>query len=92
VKIELPIFPQRQPYTCVAACLRSVLAALGSEYSEEELAQACNTVPAGARLRDAAAGARSLGFDALFLGGATFETLLGWLEQDVPMIVSVAAD
>jgi hypothetical protein len=43
-------------------------------------------------LRDAAAGARSLAFDALFFAGATLETLLGWLEQDVPMIVSVAAD
>jgi len=69
-----------------------VLAALGAEYSEEELAQACNTEPAGARLRDAATAARSLGFDALFMAGTTFESLLGWLDQDVPMIVSVAAD
>ena len=34
VKIELPVFPQSRPYTCVAACLRSVLLALGSEHSE----------------------------------------------------------
>jgi ABC-type bacteriocin/lantibiotic exporter with double-glycine peptidase domain len=92
VKIDVPVFSQSRPYTCVAACLRSVLSALGSEYSEEELAEACRTEPAGARLRDAATGARSLGFEALFLVGATFETLLGWLERDVPMIVSVAAD
>jgi hypothetical protein len=31
-------------------------------------------------------------FDALFTAGTTFESLQGWLDQDVPMIVSVAAD
>lgn len=92
MKIELTPFQQSQPHTCVAACLRSVLEAFGAHCSEEDLAHACNTDLAGATLADAAAGARSLGFNALFIPEATFEALVGWLQQGVAMIVGIAAD
>jgi predicted double-glycine peptidase len=69
-----------------------VLAALGADYSEDDLACACNTDPSGATLSDAATAARSLGFNALFLREATFEMLDGWLQRGVPMIVGLAAD
>jgi ABC-type bacteriocin/lantibiotic exporter with double-glycine peptidase domain len=92
VKIDLTPFPQSQPYTCVAACLRTVLAALGAAYSEEDLARACHTDPSGATLSDAAAAAQSLGFNALFIPEATFEMLTGWLQRGVPMIVGIAAE
>ncbi|PKO20564.1 MAG: hypothetical protein CVU38_19450, partial [Chloroflexi bacterium HGW-Chloroflexi-1] len=61
VKVELTPFQQSQPYTCVAACLRVVLAALGVDYPEDDLARACNTAPSGATLSDAAHAVRSLG-------------------------------
>jgi len=92
VKIELAPFQQSQPYTCVAACLRVVLAALGADYSEEDLARACHTDPSGATLSDAATAAQSLGFNALFIPEATFEMLTAWLQHGVPMIVGIAAD
>ena len=92
MKVELTPFQQSQPYTCVAACLRAVLAALGAHYSEDDLAPACNTDPSGATLSDAASAVRSLGFNALFLPEATFEMLSEWLQQGVPMIVGIAVD
>lgn len=92
MKIDLPAVGQRRPFTCVAACLRSVLLALGSDYPEDALAVACRTEPTGATLRNAATAARSLGFSAFYLPEASFENLVGWLDQGVPMIVGVAAD
>jgi ABC-type bacteriocin/lantibiotic exporter with double-glycine peptidase domain len=92
VKIELVLHQQSQPHTCVAACLRIVLCALGAQYSEKELVEACGTTRAGARLRDAAAAARSLGFNPLLICDGTFEMLADWLRQGVPVIVGIAAD
>jgi ABC-type bacteriocin/lantibiotic exporter with double-glycine peptidase domain len=92
VKIELTPFQQSQPYTCVASCLRIVLGALGADYSEEELAEACHTDPSGATFSDAAAAAQSLGFNALFIPEATWEMLTEWLQRGVPLIVALAAD
>ena len=92
MKVELTPFQQSQPYTCVAACLRAVLAAFGAHYSEDDLARACHTDPFGATLSDAASAVRSLGFNALFLPEATFEMLSEWLQQGVPMIVGIAVD
>lgn len=92
MKVELTPFRQSQPYTCVAACLRMVLAALDANCSEDDLARACSTDPSGATLSDAATAARSLGFNALFLPEATFEMLGEWLRRGVPMIVGLAAD
>jgi len=69
-----------------------VLAALGADYPEDELARACNTNPSGATLSDAANAVRSLGFNALFLPEATFEMLSGWLQRGVPMIVGIAVE
>lgn len=92
MKIELTPFKQSKPYTCVAACLCTVLSALGADYPEDELACACNTDPSGATLSDAAAAARLLGFNALFIPEATVEILTEWLKHGVPMIVGIAAD
>ncbi len=92
MKVELTPFQQSQPYTCVAACLRVVLAALHTDYPEDKLARACNTDPSGATLSDAASAVRSLGFNALFLPEATFEMLSEWLQQGVPMIIGIAVD
>lgn len=92
MKVELTPFRQSWPYTCVATCLRVVLAALGADYPENDLARACSTDPSGATLSDAASAVRSLGFNALFLPEATFEMLSEWLQHGVPMIVSIAVD
>lgn len=92
MKVELTPFQQSRPYTCVAVCLRVVLAALDADYPEDDLAHACNTDPSGATLSDAASAVRSLGFNALFLPEATFEVLSEWLQHGVPMIVGIAID
>ena len=94
MKIELTPFQQRQSYTpkdrgrlCVAACLRTVLAALSTQYSEDDLARACNTDPSGTTLADAAIAVRSLGFNALFIPETTFEMLTDWLQRGVPRLL-----
>lgn len=92
MKVELTPFQQSRPYTCVAACLRVVLSALGADCPEDDLARACDTDPSGATLSDAANAVRSLGFNALFLPEATFEVLSEWLQRGVPMIVGIAVD
>jgi len=92
VKLELAPVQQTRPYTCVAACLCTVFAALGTHHPEDDVARACNTDPSGATLPDAATAARSFWFNALFLPDATFELLTEWLQQGVPMIVMIAAD
>jgi len=69
-----------------------VLAALGADYPEDDLACACNIDPSGATLSDAATAARSLGFNALFIPEATVEILTEWLKHGVPMIVGIAVD
>ena len=92
MRIELPVLQQSRTNTCVAACLRTVLSALGSHYGEDELARACHTEPVGATLRDATGAARSLGFSALYFPKASYEMLTGWLDQGVPVIVGIAAD
>lgn len=92
MKVELTPFQQSRPYTCVAARLRVVLAALGAGYPEDDLACACNTDPSGATLSDAASAVRSLGFNALFIPEATFEMLSEWLQHGVPMIVGIAVE
>ena len=87
MKVELTPFQQSQSYTCVATCLRTVLAALSTQYPEDDLARACNTDPSGTTLADAAIAVRSLGFNALFIPETTFEMLTDWLQRGVPMII-----
>jgi len=57
-----PFFWQGSDYSCVPACLRSILAHHGIEKSEEELIEACNCNEEGTSYENLVAAARALGF------------------------------
>lgn len=47
MRIPVPHFQQETAHTCLPACVRMVLAFLGDEQSEKELALAFQSVPVG---------------------------------------------
>jgi ABC-type bacteriocin/lantibiotic exporter with double-glycine peptidase domain len=56
----LPLFPQELPTSCVAACVRMVLADLGHSLSEAEIRHRCGHEAAGMRLGKIASGLKDL--------------------------------
>jgi ABC-type bacteriocin/lantibiotic exporter with double-glycine peptidase domain len=48
----LPVYEQEQPASCVAACVRMVLGALGLQFTEEEIRTRCGQTVVGIRLAD----------------------------------------
>ncbi|MFO0843929.1 MAG: cysteine peptidase family C39 domain-containing protein [Gemmataceae bacterium] len=64
--LSVPHYRQELPYSCVAACVRMVLAFHGQPHPEADLRQLLNTRPSGTRARGVLA-VTSLGFDAQFL-------------------------
>lgn len=68
-----------------------VLSWLGTDYTEDELAQACGTDPSGTTLADAADALTELGFRASFTCDATEEQLMDWLQAGHPVIVGLPA-
>lgn len=59
-----PYFPQAYPFSCVPACFRMVLAALGCEKSEVELRSLCDCDETGTFPSNVVKAAIELGFDA----------------------------
>jgi ABC-type bacteriocin/lantibiotic exporter with double-glycine peptidase domain len=49
MKIDLPIFGQKTPYTCLPACVRIVLHNYNHKLSETSIAKACGVNRRGAR-------------------------------------------
>jgi ABC-type bacteriocin/lantibiotic exporter with double-glycine peptidase domain len=60
--LNVPHFKQELPYSCVAACVRMVLAHHGQQRTEAELRQLLNTRPHGTPARNLTA-VGPLGFD-----------------------------
>lgn len=90
--MKLPLFRQEQPYTCIPACVRIILAYRGHEIAEAELAQACGSVPIWGTLPlEAVSGLERLGYHALWFENANLERLITLLEQDWPVIVFLRA-
>lgn len=85
--LSVPHFKQECNYSCVAACVRMVLAHLGRSLSEAELRQLLNTQPHGTPARNLLAVA-SLGFDVQ-LGEANLSQLRDSLAAGCPPIVFV---
>lgn len=56
----LPIYQQEQPASCVAACVRMVLAALGHTLAEEKIRQSCGQTALGLSLIDVPKGLANL--------------------------------
>ena len=62
VSLSVPHFKQEQPYSCLAACVRMVLAHYGHLASEDDFRQRLGTSPYGTAARDILRVA-TLGFD-----------------------------
>jgi ABC-type bacteriocin/lantibiotic exporter with double-glycine peptidase domain len=56
----LPIYQQEQPASCVAACVRMVLAAFGHTLAEENIRNCCGQTALGLRLIDVPKGLSDL--------------------------------
>jgi ABC-type bacteriocin/lantibiotic exporter with double-glycine peptidase domain len=90
--MKLKAFRQEQPHTCLVACIRIVLEYRGRTHGEQELAEACKSVPMWGTLpADAVAGLEQLGYRALWFENASLERLMALLNQDWPVIVFLRA-
>jgi len=90
--MNLAPFRQDHPHTCLPACIRIVLDYRGFQHSEDELAEACGSLPAWGTLpSDAIDGLERLGYQALWFENASLERLMALLEQDWPVIVFLRA-
>jgi len=86
---RLPLFRQETPYSCMAACLRMVLAYLGTEVDEDTVREQSYTTLWGTSTRDAAACAHGYGLEAVWVQEAGPDDLVRWLEADLfPILVA----
>lgn len=83
--LSVPHFRQEWPYSCVAACVRMVLAFYQHAFSEEDLRQLLGTGPHGTRARNILQ-IVTLGFDVQ-LGRSTLADLASALAAGTPPIV-----
>ena len=92
MKLPVPHFRQQAPLTCLPACARMILAYHQCEHTEDELAEAFNTIPfLGTQPDNVVAGLTALGYQALWFENATVERLLEMLAANWPVIVFVRA-
>lgn len=68
--MRLPHFEQELDYSCLAACVRMVLAFYGSAYSETELCALLKTRPGGTSPVNVMLSLPELGFDAFVQTGS----------------------
>lgn len=85
VSLNIPHSRQEMPYSCVAACVRMVLAHYGHSRTEDEVRQLLGTGPHGTRAREILQVA-SLGFDVQ-LKTSNLAELASALAAGVPPIV-----
>ncbi len=87
--MSLPFFFQETSESCVAACLRMVLAYRGIEAEEAALRECCQTTRLGTTFPDAAKCARGFGLPVDEVRDATWSDLQSWLSNDIYPILSV---
>ncbi len=85
--LNVPLYKQERPYSCVAACVRMVLAHYGHLRTEDEVRQLLGTGPHGTRARDLHRVA-TLGYHVQ-LGRSNLAELATALRGGVPPIVFV---
>lgn len=83
--LNVPHFKQELNYSCVAACVRMVLAHYGRNESEANLRQLLGTTPHGTRAASVMRVAR-LGFDVQF-GASNLSQMQAALATNVPPII-----
>jgi ABC-type bacteriocin/lantibiotic exporter with double-glycine peptidase domain len=85
---KLPVYQQETPYSCMAACLRIVLAHLGVEVDEDALRERSYTTLWGTSITDAVACARAYRLTATWTEEAGSDDLARWLEEGLfPILV-----
>jgi ABC-type bacteriocin/lantibiotic exporter with double-glycine peptidase domain len=85
--LAVPHRAQEQPWTCVPACVRMILAYLGDQREESEIAGMVGTTPRGTRLADLT-DLQSWGYDVSVIAGDVV-TLERLIDGGVPAIISV---
>lgn len=83
--LNVPHFRQEFNYSCVAACVRMVLAHYGHNESEDNVRQLLSTTSRGTRAANVASVVQ-LGFDVRF-GTANLPQLQAMLDANVPPII-----
>ena len=92
MRLEVPCFRQERPYTCVPACLRMVLAYLGDEDAEPELAALCGTSRIGTSESGVIRALEFLDCDYDYLQRADLDAVTAWLAEGRPLIVFLRVD
>src|SRR5688500_17387626 len=92
MRLEVPCFRQELSYTCVPACLRMVLAYLGEEYVEADLATVCGTSRIGTSEGGVVRALETLGCDYEYLERGDLDTITSWLAEGHPVIVFLRID
>lgn len=85
-----PHFFQKHPDSCVPACLKMVLASLGSDISEFDLRNLCKCDKYGTSPSNAVIAAIECGFDA-YQANLIFEELKDLILQNITPIVFIKA-
>ncbi|MGF1478256.1 MAG: cysteine peptidase family C39 domain-containing protein [Cyanophyceae cyanobacterium] len=89
MKFKLRFFKQETVYSCVPACLRTVIASFGMEMSEAELRLRCDCTPLGTEALIAVDAARQLGFSKTVKCTLTTEELKAQIDSDVHPLVFI---
>jgi ABC-type bacteriocin/lantibiotic exporter with double-glycine peptidase domain len=87
--MAIPHFFQSSQQTCGAACLRMLLAGLGSTQDEATVAQRCGTTALGCTVQDLVTGAQALGFNAALLPNYSEPDAVLSLSNDVPFVAMI---
>ena len=83
--LNVPLFRQEFNYSCVAACVRMVMAYYGHNESEDNVRQLLGTKPRGTRAANVT-NIVQLGFDVRF-GASNLSQLQATLAANVPPII-----
>jgi ABC-type bacteriocin/lantibiotic exporter with double-glycine peptidase domain len=87
--LDVPYYRQEEPETCVAACVRMVLAFHGTECPEPQLAGLLNTRAHGASFRSVCGAAREMGVEVELSVGLNEAWLVDQLTDGFPSIVGL---
>ena len=90
MSLKPPFHKQETRFSCVPACLRMVLLALGVDVSERQLRASCDTTLLGTDALKAVDAARKLGFDGSAKHTLTLDELSDLVEAGHNPIVFVS--
>jgi len=89
MKIDLAPLQQEKSFTCLPAAIRIVLRHFGVDFSEELIAQVCNTSERGTNIEEVAYGISGLGFKSFHFEEYGLPQLADYLDKNIPIIVAL---